>query len=344
MKTRQAGSADHSSMAAATTMNAVLQDTYGEPEDVLRLDHVARPEVGDDDVLVRVHAAGVDQGVWHVTAGLPYPIRLAGYGLRAPKTRVRGGDLAGTVAEVGENVTAFSVGDKVYGFGQGTFAEYSLARPDKLAHQPKNLTVEQAAVVPVSGVTALQAVRKGRVGAGHQVLVIGAAGGVGSFAVQIAKAFGANVTGVASTGKVDLVRSLGADHVIDYTKEELTGPDRRYDVILDIAGNRPLTMLRRLLTPRGALVITGGETDGRWLGGTDRQLRAMFLSPFVRQRLGTFIASPNAADLAALTELIEAGQVTPALDRTYPLAQAPAALRELRAGRIRGKAAVVLPA
>jgi NADPH:quinone reductase-like Zn-dependent oxidoreductase len=344
MNTRRAESDHGTSRSAAPTMNAMVSDTYGEAEDVLRLEQVARPEVGDDDVLVRVHAAGIDQGVWHVTAGLPYPIRLAGYGLRAPKTRVRGGDLAGTVAEVGANVTTFSVGDSVYGFGQGTFAEYTLARPDKLAHKPRNLTDEQAAAVPVSGVTALQAVRKGQVRADHEVLVIGAAGGVGSFAVQIAKALGARVTGVASTGKVDLVRSLGADDVIDYTTEELTGRARTYDVILDIAGNRPLRMLRRLLTPHGRLVITGGETDGRWLGGTDRQLRAMFLSPFVRQQLGTFVTSQNAPDLAALTELIEAGQVTPVLDKTYPLAQAPAAIRDLRAGRIRGKAVVVVTA
>ncbi len=331
----------HPTATPNATMRAVVHDTYGEPDAVLRLDRVPRPEIGAGEVLVRVHAAGVDQGVWHLTAGLPYAVRLAGYGLRAPKTRVQGADVAGTVAGVGAEVTEFAVGDEVYGFARGSFAEYAVALPGKLSRKPANLGFEQAAVVPVSGVTALQAVRKGRVRAGHAVLVIGAAGGVGSFAVQIATALGAHVTGVASTGKLDLVRSLGATDVVDYTRDDLDGSDRRYDVVLDIAGNRPLSLLRRLLTPRGTLVIVGGETPGRWLGGTDRQLRAMALSLFVRQRLGTFVASQNAADLAALTELIEAGQVTPALDRTYPLADAPAALRDLRDGRIRGKAALL---
>lgn len=324
-------------------MNAVVQDRYGNPDDVLRLDRIPRPDVGRNDVLVHVRAAGVDQGVWHVMTGLPYPIRLAGYGLRSPKTRVPGGDLAGTVAEVGDDVTGFTVGDEVYGFGRGTFAEYVLALPGKLARKPANLTFQQAAAVPVSGLTALQALRKGRLRAGQSVLVIGASGGVGSFAVQIAKALGAEVTGVASTGKVDLVRSLGADDVLDYTRVDLGDHDRTYDVVLDIGGNRPLRLLRRLLTRTGRLVITGGEGGGRWLGGTDRQLRAMTLSPFVPQHLGTFVAKQNSADLAALTELVEAGDVTPALDRTYPLAETPAAIRDLRKGRIRGKA-VILPA
>lgn len=274
--------------------------------------------------------------------GLPYPIRIAGYGLRAPKSRVRGGDLAGRVAAVGSGVTAFRVGDEVYGFGQGTFAQYAIARPHKLARKPANLTFEQAAAVPVSGLTALQAVRKGQVASGQQVLVLGASGGVGSFAVQIAKAAGAVVTGVASSAKLDLVRTLGADHVLDYSRDELTRRSGPYDVIVDIGGNRPLTALRRVLAARGTLVITGGEGGGRWLGGTDRQLRAMAMSPFLRQRLGTFVAKENAADLTELTELIESGQVTPALDRSYPLSEAPDAIRDLRAGRIRGKA-VILP-
>jgi NADPH:quinone reductase-like Zn-dependent oxidoreductase len=308
---------------------------------VLRLERIPRPEIGSDEVLVHVHAAGVDQGVWHLMTGVPYPLRLAGFGLRAPKQRVPGGDLAGTVAAIGADVTAFGVGDEVYGFGRGTFAEYALARPDRLARKPANLTFEQAAVVPVSGVTALQALRRGQVRAGQSVLVLGASGGVGSFAVQIAKALGAEVTGVAGAAKADLVHALGADHVLDYARDELAGDDGTYDVVLDIAGNRPLRMLRRLLTPRGRLVITGGEGGGRWLGGLDRQLRAVALSPFVRQHLGTFVASQNASDLTALTDLIEAGQVTPALDRTYPLAEVAVAVRDLRAGRIRGKAAVV---
>ncbi len=327
----------------AVTMSAVVQDAYGEAEDVLRLEDVPGPEVGDGEVLVRVRAAGVDQGVWHVMAGLPYPIRLAGFGLRAPSTRVRGTDLAGTVVAVGAGVTGLAVGDDVYGFGHATFAEYTLADPAKVSRMPGNLTFEQAAAVPVSGVTAVQALRKGHVEAGRQVLVIGASGGVGSFAVQIAAALGACVTGVASTGKLDLVRSLGADHVLDYTRDDLTARAGTYDVVLDIGGNRPLALLRRLLHPRGRLVITGGETRGRWLGGTDRQVRAMALSPFVRQWLGTFVASQDAGDLAILTDLIESGRVTPALDATYPLAQAPRAIRDLRAGRIRGKTVLVPP-
>jgi NADPH:quinone reductase-like Zn-dependent oxidoreductase len=325
----------------AATMRAVVHDTYGEPIDVLRLEQVPVPEVGDDQVLVRVRAAGVDQGAWHITAGLPYPIRLAGYGLRAPKTRTRGNDLAGVVERVGSAVTTFHEGDEVYGFGEGTFAELTLARPGKLARKPAGLSFEQAAAMPVSGVTALQAVRRAGVRAGHDVLVLGASGGVGSFAVQIAKAAGAVVTGVASGAKLDLVRSLGADHVVDYTTDDLGSAAGRFDVILDIAGNRGLRTLRRLLTPDGTLVITGGEGGGRWLGGTDRQVRAMALSPFVSQRLGTFIASETSADLDTVTALVEAGQVTPAADRTYPLSGAAEALRDLRAGRVRGKVVVV---
>lgn len=328
--------------APATTMSAVVQDSYGDT-DVLRLEQIPVPDIGADEVLVRVHAAGVDQGVWHLMTGLPYPVRLAGYGVRAPKTRVRGGDLAGRIERIGSNVTDVGVGDEVYGFAGGTYAEYAVTTPDKLARKPVNLSFAQAAAVPMSGITALQAIRTGKVRAGQRVLVIGASGGVGSFAVQIAKAAGAEVTGVASTGKLDLVRGLGADRVIDYTRDDLAADGATYDVIIDIAGNRSLGALRALLAPQGALVITGAETGGRWLGGTDRQLRAMALSPFIRQRLATFISSENAADLTALTELIEAGRVTPAFDRAYPLAEAPAAIRDLRAGHIRGKA-VVSPA
>ena len=297
--------------SAAMSMAAVVQDRYGEPGEVLRLDRIPRPSPGPDEVLVHVRAAGVDQGVWHLVAGLPYAVRLAGYGLRAPKTHVPGGDLAGRVAAVGAEVTGFDVGDEVYGFGRGTFAQYAVATPGKLSRKPANLTFQQAAAVPVSGVTALQALRRGHAREGQSVLVLGASGGVGTFAVQIAKALGTEVTGVASTGKVDLVRSLGADHVLDYTRNDLADQDRTYDLVLDIGGNRPLRALRRLLTRHGRLVITGGEGGGRWLGGTDRQLRAMTLSPLVPQHLGTFVAKQNSADLAALTELIEAGRVTP---------------------------------
>ena len=329
------------STTAPGTMRAIVQDEYGEA-DVLRLDEVHRPPIGDDEVLVRVHAAGVDQGAWHLMAGLPYPIRLAGYGLRTPKGRVRGRELAGRVVAVGSGVTTLRPGEEVYGIGEGTFAEYAPAAAARLAPKPANLTWRQAAALPISGLTALQAVRDhGGVRPGHRVLIIGAAGGVGSFAVQIAKAFGAEVTGVASTGKVDLVRSLGADHVVDYLLEDgLATGERRYDVVLDTGGNRPLRVLRRALTPTGTLVIVGAETGGRWLGGIDRQLRAMALSPFVGQRLGSFIASENAADLVALTQLVESGAVTPVVDRTFPLAEAAEAIRYLRAGRARGKVVV----
>ena len=323
------------------TMRAIVQDAYGEA-DVLRLEVIDRPTIGDAEVLVRVHAAGVDQGAWHLMAGLPYPIRLAGYGLRAPKTRVRGRELAGRVEAVGKDVTSLRPGDEVFGIGEGTFAEYAPAAADKLAIRPAKLGVQQAAAVPISALTALQAVRDhGRVQPGHRVLVIGAGGGVGTFAVQIAKAFGAEVTGVASTGKVDLVRSLGADHVVDYLHDDDLGAgERRYDVILDTGGNRPLRVLRRALTPTGTLVIVGAETGGRWLGGTDRQLRAMAASPFVGQSLRSFIASENAADLVVVADLIESGAVSPAVDRTFPLAETPAAVRYLREGRARGKVVV----
>jgi NADPH:quinone reductase-like Zn-dependent oxidoreductase len=325
-----------------TTMQAITQDRYGEAEDVLRLEEIARPAIGDEDVLLRVHAAGVDRGVWHLMTGLPYPVRLA-CGIRAPKTRVRGREVAGRVEATGSAVTALRVGDEVFGIADGSFAQYASARPGKLAPKPANLTFAQAAAVPVSALTALQAVRdRGRVQAGQKVLVIGASGGVGTFAVQIAKAAGAEVTGVSSTAKLDLVRSLGADHVIDYARDDITAGGQRYDVIIDTGGNRPLSQLRRALTPRGTLVIVGSETGGRWLGGSDRQLRALMLSPFTSQRLTTLICSENTQDLQALTELIESGQVRPVIDRTYPLSQIPQAIQYLRDGHAQGKVVVNL--
>lgn len=327
--------------AEVKTMKAIVQDRYGEAQDVLRLEEIDRPDVGDDEVLLRVHAAGVDRGVWHLMAGLAYPVRLAGYGVRAPKTRVRGREVAGRVEAVGKNVTTLQPGDEVFGIGEGCFAEYACARADKLAPKPKNLTFEQAAAATISALTALQAVRdRGQVQPGQKVLVIGASGGVGTFAVQIAKAFGADVTGVCSTTKVDLVRSLGADHVIDYTRDDITDSGQRYDVILDIGGHRSLTHLRRALTPRGTLVIVGSETGGRWLGGIDRQLRALLLSPFVGQKLSSLLSSENANDLIALTELIESGKVTPVIDRTYPLSETPAAIRYMTEGHARGKVVI----
>lgn len=334
--------AQHVSTAAAT-MQAIVQDHYGEADDVLRLEQIERPAIGAEEVRLRVHAAGLDRGVWHLMAGLPYPVRLAGYGLRAPKTRVRGREVAGRVEAVGVDVTTLHVGDEVFGIAEGSFAEYAHARADRLARKPQNLSFEQAAAVSVSALTALQAVRDhADVQPGQAVLVIGASGGVGTFAVQIAKAFGADVTGVCSPAKVDLVASIGADHVVDYTKHAITDTGLRYDVILDIGGNRSLKELRSVLTARGTLVIVGAETGGRWLGGSDRQIRALMLSPLMRQKLGTFICSENAEDLRVLSQLVESGDVTPVIDRTYPLAEVPAAIGRMQEGRARGKVVITI--
>jgi NADPH:quinone reductase-like Zn-dependent oxidoreductase len=319
------------------TMKAIVRDRYGSP-DVLTLQDVTLPPVAEDEVLVRVHAAGLDRGAWHVMAGLPYLIRVAGFGLRAPKIAGLGTELAGVIEAIGSQVTDLQPGDAVYGAGTAAFAEYTAARPDRLARMPANLSFEQAAAVPVSGVTALQALRdRGRLKAGQHVLVIGASGGVGSFAVQIAKALDATVTGVCSTAKLDLVRSLGADHVIDYTQAEISG---RYDLVLDIGGNRPLAQLRRVLTREGTLVIVGGEGGGRWTGGIHRQLSAMVVSLFVRQRLGTFVAKANRDDLDTLRTLIETGAITPAIDRVIALDGVPHAIADLSAGRVRGKVVI----
>ena len=318
-------------------MKAIVQDEYGSPE-VLRVGEIDRPKVGDGEVLIRVHAAGVDPGVWHLMAGLPYFLRLMGYGLRAPKTRVPGNDFSGRVETVGKEVTQFQPGDDVFGLCKGCFAEYACAREDKIVPKPSNLTFEQAAAVPTSALTALQALRdKGEVAAGQRVLIIGASGGVGSFAVQLAKVFGAEVTGVCSTPKMDLVRSIGADHVVDYTREDIAQTGERYDVILDTAGNRSLAHLRRALTRKGTLVIVGGEEGGRWLAGADRQLRAALLSPLVSQSLRPFMAVGRQEDLEFLKGLVESGEIKPVVDRTYPLAEAPEAIRYLMGGHARGK-------
>ena len=325
-------------------MQAIVQDRFGTaPEDVLRVERVARPAIAGDEVLVSVRAAGVGRGTWHLMAGLPYVMRIIGFGLRGPKAKVPGLAVAGTVAAVGPDAAGLAPGDEVFGTCAGAFAEYARARSGQLAPKPANLTFEQAAAVPDSGTTALQAVRdKAGVRAGQQVLIVGASGGVGSYAVQIAKALGAEVTGVCSTAKADLVRALGADHVIDYTREDITDGLRRYDVVIDIGGNRPLAQLRRALTPRGTLVITGGENGGRLLGGIERNLRASLVSPFLSQKLVAFIARQRRADLLALRDLIECGAVTPAVDRAYPLTEAPAAIRYLADGHARGKIVITL--
>jgi NADPH:quinone reductase-like Zn-dependent oxidoreductase len=323
-------------------MKAIVHDTYGST-DVLELRDVDQPVIADDEVLVRVHAAGVDRGVWHIMTGLPYPIRLAGYGLRAPKNPVLGMDLAGVVEAVGKEVTRFAPGDEVFGIGAGAFAEYARVPEKKLAPKPGNLSLQEAAVVAISGLTALQGVRDhGRVEAGQKVLITGASGGVGTYAVQLAKAYGAEVTAVCSGTKVDMVRSLGADHVIDYTRDDFSKGQQRYDVILDIGGNSSLGRLRQALTEKGTLVIMGGEADGRWLGGSDRQLRALLLSPFISQRMGTFICKENHEDMLVLTELIEAGKVRPVIDRTYPLSEAAKAVRYLEEGHARGKVIITI--
>ncbi|GAA3862666.1 NAD(P)-dependent alcohol dehydrogenase [Leifsonia kafniensis] len=324
-------------------MSAMVQHEYGEARDVLNLEQTDRPTLTDDTVIVRVKAAGVDRGAWHLMAGLPYPVRLAGYGVRSPKTGVRGRELAGVVESVGAHVTSVRPGDEVFGIGEGAFAEYVSCRADLLAPKPTRLTMVEAAAVPISALTALQALRDhGRVRAGQKVLIIGAGGGVGSFAVQIAKAMGADVTGVCSTGKVELVSSLGADRVIDYTRSEITDDGQLYDVILDTGGNRSLAMIRKALASAGTLVIVGAETGGRWLGGTERQLRAMALSPWISQRLVSFIASENQADLRDIALMLEAGSIKPAVDRTYPLGDVATAIEQMQAGRVSGKVVITV--
>ncbi len=322
-------------------MKAIVQHTYGPPE-VLELGDIDRPAVGDDHVLIRVHAAGVDPSVWHIMTGLPHIARLMGIGLLRPKTRVRGSDVAGRVEAVGKNVTRFRPGDEVFGTCQGSFAEYACARQVNLAPKPANLTFEQAAAVPVSASTALQGLRDvGSLKPGQKVLITGAAGGVGSFAVQIAKALGADVTGVCSTAKTDLVRSIGADHVIDYTQDDCLDGRRKYDLILDTAGSRPFLRLGRALTPQGTLVIVGGE--GGWMGPLGRLLRGVLLSPFVRQKPRFFLARIRQEDLQFLKELLEAGKIRPVIDRTYPLRETPEAIRYSMQLHARGKIVITLP-
>ena len=330
-------------IAGPGTMTAIVQDEYGTaPEKLLRLAEVARPAVGDDAVLVRVAAASVDRGTWHIMTGLPFAMRLAGFGLRRPKSSNPGRCLAGTVESVGKDVNEFEPGDEVYGTCGSSFAAYAGVKAVKLARKPSNLSFGQAAAAPISGVTALQAVRKTQVQSGQKVLIIGASGGVGTFAVQIAKAYGAEVTGVASAAKLDLVRSLGADHVIAYDREDFPDGQHLYDVILDIGGNTQLSRLRRALTAKGTLAIVGGETDGRWLGGFDRSIRAQMLSLLVSQKLQMFASRENGKDLAVLKELIESGKVIPAIDRTYPLSETAAAIRHVQEGRARGKVVITV--
>lgn len=327
------------------TMTAVVQSRFGtDPAAVLTVAEVDLPAIGPDDVLVRVRAASIDRGTWHLMAGLPYALRIAGFGLRRPKYRDPARALSGTVEAVGSSVTDLAPGDEVYGVGLCVLAQYARAPRAKLARKPGVLSFEEAAAVPISGLTAFQAVHThGRVGAGQRVLVTGASGGVGSFAVQVAAALGGEVTGVASGAKLDMVRALGASDAVDYTSDDLdTQLVTRglYDVIVDIAGHWDVSRLRRLLTRTGRLVIVGSENSGRWVGGIDRQLRASLLSPFVRQRLGSFVASEKGADLEQMRELLESGRVRAAVDQVYPLYDAVEAMSDLAAGRVRGKAVI----
>ncbi|NQU38248.1 MAG: NAD(P)-dependent alcohol dehydrogenase [Actinobacteria bacterium] len=322
-------------------MRAIIQSEYGTSE-VLSLGEVDRPTIAKDEVLVQVHAAALDRGTWHLMAGLPYVVRL-GFGLRAPKNPVPGLDVAGTVVAVGEEVTTFSPGDEVFGVGKGSWAEYTAAKESKLAIKPETLSFEAAAALPISGLTALQALRDiAKVEPGQHVLVLGASGGVGSYAVQIAKAFGADVTGVCSTGKLEYVRSLGADHVIDYTAGDWSADGARYDVILDMGGNSRISKLRSSLTPTGTLVIVGGENGGKLIGGVQRQLGAITASPFVKQRLTAFLSKEKGADIEELGKMVQAGTLTSTVDRTYPLAEAAHAMRDMENGTVRGKVVITV--
>jgi NADPH:quinone reductase-like Zn-dependent oxidoreductase len=322
-------------------MRAVTQQGYGGSEQ-LSVTEIEAPTPGPTDVLVRVRAAGVDRGTWHLMTGRPYAVRLA-FGLRRPKHPVVGRDVAGVVEAVGDQVTAVAVGDEVIGTADGSYAELALVPEKRIGPKPSALSFEEAAVLPVSGLTALQAVRDAaQVAAGQRVLVIGASGGVGSYAVQIAAARGADITGVASGAKADLVRSLGASRVLDYTREEIGADGVRYDAIIDVAGLRSITELRRSLADDGTLVIVGGEGGDRWLGGTHRQLAAMALSPFVGQRLTALMSRESSADLAELGRLADQGKVRPQLERTFTLEEAAEAIDHVASGQARGKVALAV--
>lgn len=320
-------------------MKAITQDRYGSA-DVLQLRDIEPPAPGENEVVLRVHAAGLARGVLHIMTGAPYLMRLMGFGLRRPKNPVLGADVAGTVTAVGAEVTRLKVGDEVFGIARGSYAEYAAAREDKLAIKPANVTFEQAAAMGVSGLTALRALDAARVTVGSTVLVVGASGGVGTYAVQVAVATGARVTGVCSGPKAALVRALGAERTIDYRQEDFADGRHRYDVVLDVGGMTPVTRLRRALTPRGTLIIVGGESGSTWSPGLGRQLAAAALSPFVRQSLRSILNKEHYSGLERLAELATAGQVTPCIERSYSLAQAPEAVRRLEAGDIHGQVVI----
>lgn len=328
--------------AGTRTMRAVVGREYGSTE-TLQLDDVAGPTAGAGQVLVEVRAAGVDRGTWHLLTGTPYLMRVMGFGFTRPKNPIPGADVAGRVLAVGPGVQRFRVGDEVFGIANGSYAELAIADADKLAHKPTTLSWEQAAVASVSGITALQALTEiGRMEAGQHVLVIGASGGVGSYTVQLAKALGARVAGVASGAKADLVRALGAETVIDYAQDDYLDGSQRYDLIIDIGGRNPLRRLRGALTKRGTLVIVGGEGGDRWTGGIGRQISAALLSPFVSQRMAMFISKEHYRYIESLAGFIERGEVTPLVGQRYSLEQAPQAIADLAAGRAAGKSVVVV--
>jgi NADPH:quinone reductase-like Zn-dependent oxidoreductase len=327
-------------------MKAMVNTKYG-PPDVLQLTEVEKPVPKDDEALVKVHAASVNPADWHLLRGTPYIARLQ-LGVRKPKETVLGCDVAGHIEAVGKNVKMLRPGDEVFGspfmHGFGAFAERASVSEELLAPKPATLSFEQAAAVPLAASTALQGLRDhGRIESGQKVLIVGASGGVGTFAVQIAKYFGAEVTGVCSTRNVEMVRSLGADHVIDYTKEDFTRSGQKYDLIFQLAGTRSPSDCRRALTPVATLVQISGESDGRWIGPVDRIIKALVLSPFVSQKMASFTVKPNKEDLRFLKELIEAGTLTPVIDRTYPLSETPEAIRYLENGHARGKVVITVP-
>ena len=321
-------------------MKAVVYTDYG-PPDVLQLKDIKKPEPSDDQILIRVRAASVNPYDWHFIRGTPYVMRMMIGGLRKPKDPRVGVDYAGTVEAVGKNVTLFKPGDEVFGNKSGAFAEYLCARADRaVALKPANITFEQAAGVPVAGLTALQGLRDhGKVQPGQKVLINGASGGVGTFAVEIAKSLGAEVTGVCSGRNVDLVRSLGADHVVDYTKEDFTKSAERYDVILDNVGTQPLSGFRRVLKPNGICVMIGGggPNEGKWVGPMARPIKAMVISPFISQKMSMMMAQGNKDDLTILADLMQSGKVKPVIDRTYKLNEVPQAIAYVETGRARGK-------
>jgi len=322
-------------------VKAIVQDNYGSTE-TLAIREIDKPTIGEKDVLIRVRAAGVNPADWAIMSGLPYIARPV-YGLRRPAQGVRGTDVAGVVETVGAGVTRFGPGEEIFGWAKGAFAEYASAKEDALERKPANVTFEQAATVPMAGMVALQAVRDhGRVQAGQKVLINGASGGIGTFAVQIAKWLGAEVTGVCSSRNVDMVRSIGADHVINYTREDFTQSGERYDFILDNVANHSLSSLRRALTPTGTLVPNAGRFDNRWFAGGGRVIAANILSRFVSQTLRPFLVSQNHADLVVLKELIESGKVTPVVGRAYPLSEVPQAMGVVGDGHARGKVAITV--